>query len=398
MQTMNNFFKTLKASNKFVQIIFGLFLLFCIISIFQVIAKAARPTGYDLTTYIKTAEAILNSSDPYNTGASFPFIYPIFIGVILIPFTFLPNIIINTSWYFLNLYCFGYILKKSTIQKDWIVMNWDWFNVRFAILFIFCFNMLQNHFLNGQINLLVLALCFAWYELEKSKKYFFASIFLSVSIAIKLTPLIFLGLLFWDKKYKSILYTSILTSIFILAPYLAFYGDLIYFKIYINDLVIHKLLNPETNPESSYYTLQVFIERIIPHLHGSRVWSLVSKGTILVLISISHIKANKIISDYRSLFVFSLYSIGILMLSPMSETHHLIFIIPSFWLILQNLKLNNLTNYNYRYIFSFSLLWFLGSIYNHMNDPWYFLSIHCIFLYLIWFLFFNNLNSSKKLG
>ncbi len=84
----------------------------------------------------------------------------------------------------------------------------------------------------------------------------------------------------------------------------------------------------------------------------------------------------------NSIIVISLYFLGILLVSPMSETHHLIFILPALTIVTYNIlylkSFNKLTGIN---IIIFFLFYIAGTFYQ--ANPFYFLSIIWLSMLLI---------------
>ena len=133
----------------------------------QTVGKASRAGGNDFTSYLLASRALWQGENPYTTATAFPFIYPLFLCVVLAPFTWLPYPVSAALWYVLSA---GALIGTLTLtvhlhgprgRPDALIAT-------LAIVALCSAGTVQNNLLNGQINFLVLAICllFAWCYLE----------------------------------------------------------------------------------------------------------------------------------------------------------------------------------------------------------------------------------------
>jgi alpha-1,2-mannosyltransferase len=57
-----------------------------------------KPGIVDLGVYLKAARALLAGGDPYNLGDSLPFLYPPFAAILAVPLTWLPQTAVQIGW------------------------------------------------------------------------------------------------------------------------------------------------------------------------------------------------------------------------------------------------------------------------------------------------------------
>jgi alpha-1,2-mannosyltransferase len=57
-----------------------------------------KPGIVDLDVYLKAARALLAGTDPYNLGTSLPFLYPPFAAILAVPLTWLPHTALQMGW------------------------------------------------------------------------------------------------------------------------------------------------------------------------------------------------------------------------------------------------------------------------------------------------------------
>src|SRR2546425_135045 len=90
-----------------------LLLILAVVFLAQTHRKAARPGGYDFTSYLQSAQALAAGADPYHTGTPFPYIYPLFLAFLLVPLTYVPSAVAVTLWFALGAACLHISLKRS---------------------------------------------------------------------------------------------------------------------------------------------------------------------------------------------------------------------------------------------------------------------------------------------
>jgi hypothetical protein len=209
------------------------------------------------------------------------------------------------------------------------------YGIPLLLLILLILNILQNNFLNGQVNILVLFFSVLYFYFFSKGKLINASLFLSAAIAIKLVPLIFLLLAFRKEKLPVLFYTSIITLVFIFLLPLIFAGNNLfeYYQYYLSNFLL-KSVSSSTGDHKMFYTLSGFLNYIFPSLTGI-TWLKYISALIIVLL-VLHIDYRWVKNNFNVLgiHIFSLYAICILLISPMSETHHLVFILPGLSLIL----------------------------------------------------------------
>lgn len=351
--------KLIKKNKLQIASIIILLIIFLVLS-FQTYNKANRPDGYDFKSYLISSKALWEGSNPYVTGSSFPYIYPLFLTVLLIPLTQISYNISVYIWFIINVVSLIYSI-------DYLFRNCDKYNrslfygIPLLLLFLLTLNILQNNFLNGQVNILVLFFSVLYFYFFSKDKLIIASFFLSAAIAIKLVPLIFLLLVFRKEKISVLFYTAIISSVFIFLLPFVFTGSNLfeYYKYYLDNF-LSKSLNNTTGSHDMFYTLNGFLNYILPSLTGF-TWIKYISALFIVLLVMS-IDYRWVKNNFKvfGIHIFSLYAICILFISPMSETHHLVFILPGLSLILYELIIKKRVKELYlliSFIFFIVLFW-----------------------------------------
>ncbi|GMR25060.1 MAG: hypothetical protein BMS9Abin39_0336 [Ignavibacteria bacterium] len=350
----------------------------------QMLVRTLRGDSNDFTSYLLSADALLKGNNPYETGIPFHYIYPLFPAFLLIPFSLTPLWFANIVWFLLNVIFLIYtylLIAKCCADKN---LSYSYkLGLPLVLLLIILLNVVQNNFLNGQVNIIVLLLSLIFFHYWKKGETIIAALFLAAAISIKLVPLIFLILIIQRRNYYLLIHTVIFSVIFtIVIPYLFLGNDL--FGIYDNYIktLLLKGTSLEVPVDSMFFTLSGFISYVIPTLK-SVIWlKLISALLVVIALLIFSLKMKNIFYLKNSIVVISLYFLGILLVSPMSETHHLIFILPALTTVtfsIFNFKsYNKLNRIN---IIIFFLFYITGTFYQ--ANPFYFLSIIWLSILLI---------------
>ncbi|MCL1672876.1 glycosyltransferase family 87 protein [Elizabethkingia ursingii] len=153
------------------------------------------PDGNDFTLYLNASRNFFELKNPYIIESEFDFLYPQTLCILLYPLTLINYKVAILIWYLsgiIALYisfneCFKMTDSKGEINKYSL----------FFISFIALFAIVQDNFLNGHVNFIVLCFCVLFFKFLRKSKYILSALFLALAISIKVTPLIFLGFLFF---------------------------------------------------------------------------------------------------------------------------------------------------------------------------------------------------------
>ena len=359
-------------------------ILIVLILFIQMLVRALRGDVNDFTSYLLSADALFKGNNPYETGIPFHYIYPLFPAFLLIPFSLIPSWIAGTVWFLLNVTFFTHIyllIAKCCIDKQ---LSFSYkLGLPLLLILILLLNIMQNNLLNGQINIIVLQLCLIFFHYWKKGETIISALFLAAAISIKLVPLIFLILVIQRRNYYLLIYTVVFALLFTIVIPSLFLGEELVglYGNYFNTLLL-KGASLEIPGNSMFFTLSGFLSYIIPSLKNVIWLKLISALLVIIALLAFSLKMEDKFYSKNSIVVISLYFLGILLVSPMSETHHLIFILPALTIVtfnILNLKsFNRLTRIN---IIIFFLFYIAGTFYQ--VNPFYFLSIIWLSILLI---------------
>jgi hypothetical protein len=309
----------------------SIFLFFLILTVFmvQMYGKAYRGHGNDFTSYVLSSKVFMDGRSPYQTGSPFPYIYPLFLCAILVPLSSMPYWLLNLLWFLgsvLALYFVGDILIRYYSPTFTHADAGAVFIVPFLVLL----NVIQNNLLNGQVNFIVLLLCTLFLRDYLLSRNCTAALFLSMAIAIKVMPLILLVYLLCRRDFLMVGLVIFMTLILSFGvPYIiggaATFG---YYSSYWHSFIMdHIAVNGQMTHGFTFSLTSIlgFFIPSIPKLFTFIIAGILSLAPIILIQLVS--RREK--STEKEILIFSLYMMAILLISPLSETHHLINLFPA---------------------------------------------------------------------
>ncbi len=308
----------------------GLVTLLIVFFAIQTFGKAYRDIGNDLTSYLDSARAMIKGENPYDTGSPFPYIYPLFLTVLLLPGLILPYWVTVGLWYALSIWALFHTLKLLVqLAGENGIPAWNrTVIVPLTLLCLLLIPVLQNNLLNGQVNLIVLWFSALFLHFQQKQKWLAAAVFLAAATAIKLIPGILFLYLVTRRDWRTLLASVCATVGLCLLP-IIFCGERIFglYDYYFREVLFGTMAAGD-GAGRMFLSLSGFITWLLPSLRDVP-W--LYPATILLLIP-SLVTFDTIFSPRRRPFtnvlLFSLYFLIGLLLLPVAETHHLVFIIP----------------------------------------------------------------------
>ena len=297
----------------------------------QTYHRALRPGGYDFSAYLYASKSLLAGHDPYAPSA-FPYLYPLFLAFLLIPFTTLPESLLPFLWFALNvLALFGSAVSLSRMVpaagrtgagRRTVVL--------FTLLFLLLFNVIQNNLLNGQVNFIVLYLCLLFFRELQSGRSVTASSALGAAIALKVVPLILLFYLAARSRFREITGAVLWAAFFCLVPYL-FAGDRLwdYYASYASHFLAPAARPGTADIPAFYFSLSGALSNAF---HGMAAWGglrIFSALVVLLALGIVERLSRREGGGMAAADAFCLYLAAALLISPKSDTHHLALLFPA---------------------------------------------------------------------
>lgn len=158
-----------------------------------------RPALLDLEVYRVTVQDLLAGADIYLTRATeadLPFIYPPIAAVLMVPFGMLPSWLLQIVWTLLGLGAQWLVLKRCGVARG-IAMSWAMVTLVLAV------EPIRTTLGYGQVNTILMALVVADLIVRPgTRRVFPAGTWVGLAAAIKLTPLLFVAFLVFTKRWR----------------------------------------------------------------------------------------------------------------------------------------------------------------------------------------------------
>jgi len=299
-----------------------------VILLIQSYGKAYRDSGYDFTSYIYASRLLSEDQNPYDPISSvasqidypkpsFPYIYPLTLAFLMTPLSYIPYSVAISIWFFAGLFSLLFTIylltKRETNETGGYRKRTD-ISIVSALAILLLFNIVQNNFLNGQLNFIILLLSVLSYDYCSRGKKFTAAFVLALAVSLKLTPVIFLLYFLLKKEYKLFLYSTAMIPLLLLLPYFLIGNNITAFYAYY---AYNFLFEPGQNLN--------FLLSIFNNVYG-RIAVIIAMLLILISITLLYGKNRSRIIQNN---VFSIYCLFLLLLTPKLQTHTMIFIMPA---------------------------------------------------------------------
>jgi alpha-1,2-mannosyltransferase len=293
----------------------------------QTWGKAMRVNGNDLTGYLLASRALWHGSNPYTIDSPFPFIYPMFLCVLLWPLTLIPYGAAVLVWFVIAVASFaltmGVMGSLQGSRTGSLVLS-------VTLVCVLLADIVQNNLLNGQVNFLVLACCavFAW--CWQSGRQGWASASLGAAIALKITPAILLLWLARRRQWRSLAETAAFSILFaVVLPWMVAGSRIMDdYHYYARTFLAGRLTGETTDTAAVPFNLAVSLRRFFA---GSSPLDTVATAGLLAVILLLVDRGGR---DGRQVaLALCLYLAASLLISPMSEVHHLSYLLPGLVLL-----------------------------------------------------------------
>lgn len=310
----------------------------CLLVFFLVGAyrKAGRPGGYDVHCFLTAARAVRAGLDPYRVAMPIPYNYPLLPCTAAIPLTFLPESVVHALWFL------GSILAWLGALVL-IVSRWTRFTdvgrdrgllVPLLAGSLLLLGPIQNHLLNGQTDALVLLVCVLFwidYHEDRPRR---AAFWLGLGVSLKLVPaLFFVPLLLrrsWPTLTRAVAWIVVL-SVLLPALFLGS-GVVSAYAVYSRDLLLSELRSSAHSLRYPHcYTVLGTLIQLVPAWKTALAVRIAA--ALLVVIPLGLVAGRGRLTPWRRLAHLEAYLAAILLLSPLSQPHHLTLLLPCVWLL-----------------------------------------------------------------
>lgn len=317
----------------------------------QAFSKAYRPQGNDFKCYLQAAESINNKTNPYDSIKYFPYIYPLTTAYFMIPLTKLDYSLAFAFWLCLNYFCFIYSIvllyrmNQSRIGADVLHL---------VIVIMAVVEIIQNNILNGQINFIVLFLIIKAWDLYRMEHRSRGMVCLAFAASVKLLPVIIVWHFIVRKRFRDVSVFTVALGFFLFLPALIIGTDILsYYHSYLAKFLIKKVGCMSTAFFGTPFSLSGILSSYLPLPDYEFVLKVFS---VLIIVTLLFMLSRK--DSNFSLDTLLIYLMSMLLINPVSETHHLALYIPAVIIIMFRLKDKPKPIYIFFYILQFLLLYF----------------------------------------
>ena len=348
-----------------------------------------RAGNNDFTSYLLSSQALLYGTNPYDTTSPFPYLYPPTFAFLLIPFSVVPTIVLQIVWFWINVFLLIYLIRFLIFDLSSVYQHHT--GLFYFVFISVLFNIIQNNLLNAQVNILILFFCFLFWKLYREGNKTWGSFILALAISIKIVPAFLILYLIFRKDYKQIMFSIGFVILFLILPIMV--TGLKLFEIYNNYFHIlyskSNITDQNIAQREMFFSITAAFRYFVPQL-GHLISNVFSILIIVLLYIVFEIFLKRKATRNDTNAVLGIYLVGIILLSPISETHHLIFLLPIFLIIFtdlwHNYKEKNVFDYSL-YLITIVALFFAKNI----NQPMYFFMIISLIV-----LFLKNIVFNKK--
>ena len=289
----------------------------------------AEGTG-DLGVYLRAARAVTAGESPWDASWSLRYYYPIFPALLLVPLSWLPQGLVGVAWTLGKTACLFWALSwayvtgsgRPTPRRALLA------DPAFFVVLVAAYPMLQNEYRNVQIDLYVLAACIASQRLMERGREGASGGWLAVAVSTKLTPVLLLGHAVQRARWRQVAVAiglsallALLPTVWIGAEYLSWLQDWRAALDYASEDALREggrtfsltgvLSSPSWSPDAR------------------RLVRLAVAGSLVAITWLWTARSRfreEPLSDERG---FSAWLLVILLISPISGTHHLVLALPA---------------------------------------------------------------------
>lgn len=305
-----------------------------IVLLLQTIHKAGRPQGSDLAAYLAAARALLTGHDPYVTQGRFYYMYPLPVAFLAIPLTFLPWTLAVTLWFLVSV---GALVWGAGVLRDLAVEYLD-FDAspgleRWAFgaaLWFVLFAPIQNDLLNGQINFPVLLLCLLFLRAFLRARNLQAAMFLAGAVSIKITPALLLVFAVARRRWSVVAGTVLATIALWLSPLPLVGRDLIgYYETLFGYVLPFAAQGLFPAPHGVAFSMNRLASPWLGRWVGPFGVRALAAALPLAVLALLELNGLRRRSRGRDVWIFTAYLLAILLATPFSEVHHLVYLVPA---------------------------------------------------------------------
>lgn len=297
-----------------------------------VLHKAHRVHGNDFTMYLDAAEALIAGQNPYAIGGTLPYMYPLFLAMVLGPLTSVPRDVATIVWFLVSVASLlgavrvtvGLARAAGVIRPDVPLI------VPLVALWFLLFDPIQNNLLNGQVNFQILLLCILCLRAFLGRRTVGSAVSLAAAIAVKLTPALLLGFLGIRRRWAAIVLCLGLSAVFVLAPVVfpGAQGGQAY-RTYLHSVLLPRLHSEYPAHRGVRFSVNGVLGALVPGWDQALWRRAVGASLPLLGLAVVEIMSRRRRPAGQEIWIFCLYLLAQPLVTPLSEVHHLVYAFPA---------------------------------------------------------------------
>jgi hypothetical protein len=290
----------------------------------QAETKALRSFGNDFTAYLAAAGALAAGANPYLVSPRFPYSYPLTLAWLFVPLVSLPIWLAAAAWFGGSVAAYWRLVHESAAAGGRQLSRCETIALA-VIVAVVLLQILQNELLNGQINLVVAAIALVSVTLSERGRPVPAAMLWGLGVALKLFPLI-LAPWFLVRGRWTELFVGIVTAVALcLCPVLWTGSDALTWTVDYFGRISTGQAGAAGVPDFVHLNVAWMIGRLAG-FSATPPWLFVAASVVLMGIAIAvDIRRGASAGAAGAVMYLSL----VVLVSPKSETHHMVFTIPA---------------------------------------------------------------------
>jgi hypothetical protein len=290
----------------------------------QAETKALRSFGNDFTAYLDAARALAGGGNPYLASERFPYSYPLTLAWMLVPLLLAPIWLAAAVWFGATVFSYWRVVNHSAVAGAQRLTRCE--PVALAVIVaVVLLQIVQNELLNGQINLAVAAIALGSIALSERRRPVAAAALWGLGVALKLFPLILIPWFLVRRRWTELFGGALAAAVLCLLPVVWVGPEAVRWTIAYFERIAAGQAGAAHVPDF----IHLNVAWTIGHAAGfasTPAWLLLATAVVLV--------GAAIVADIRrgvsgGLHSAVIYLSLVVLLSPKSETHHMVFTIPA---------------------------------------------------------------------
>lgn len=290
----------------------------------QAETKALRSFGNDFTAYLDAARALAGGANPYLASERFPYSYPLALAWMLVPLLLVPIWLAAAAWFGVTLFAYWRVVNQSAAAGERRLTRCE--AVALAVIVaVALLQIVQNELLNGQVNMAVAAIALGSIALSARGRPVPAALVWGLGVALKLFPLILVPWFLLRRRWTELCAGLLTAAALSLVPVLWVGTDAVRWTSDYLGRIVAGEAGAAHVPDFVHFNVAAAIARLAGFA-STPAWLLLAASAVIVGLALAaDIRRGRDGSLRSAVMYLSL----VVLLSPKSETHHMVFTIPA---------------------------------------------------------------------